>query len=190
MTFIRTIERERAQGGLSELYDAIAGARGGVARVLEGMSLNPEALAAQFELYKVLLFGRSELDRRTREMIGVVVSAANDCAYGVAHHTEPLRTYGVESHLLDLLGAGQIPDDALSPAVVALLTYAQALTREPKPDAAAVDQLRELGWSDGAILDATMVCAYFNFLNRITQGLGVELEGRFEETCAPEIVEG
>jgi alkylhydroperoxidase family enzyme len=39
-----------------------------------------------------------------------------------------------------------------------------------------VDALRALGWSDRAIHDAAQVTAYFNYINRIADGLGVDLE--------------
>ena len=41
---------------------------------------------------------------------------------------------------------------------------------------ADVDRLREVGLSDRAITDATQVIAYFNYINRIAEGLGVDLE--------------
>lgn len=36
--------------------------------------------------------------------------------------------------------------------------------------------LRTAGFSDAAIHDAAAVTAYFNFVNRMASGLGVELE--------------
>ncbi len=39
-----------------------------------------------------------------------------------------------------------------------------------------VDTLRKLGWSDRAIHDAAQVTAYFNYINRLADGLGVDLE--------------
>ena len=51
------------------------------------------------------------------------------------------------------------------------------LTREPSACTDAdVATLREFGWSDSAILDLNLVVAYFNFVNRIAEGLGVQLE--------------
>lgn len=44
-----------------------------------------------------------------------------------------------------------------------------------------VTQLRDAGLSDGAILDACQVVAYYNFVNRMAQGLGVELETYWPE---------
>jgi alkylhydroperoxidase family enzyme len=39
-----------------------------------------------------------------------------------------------------------------------------------------IDRLRDLGLSDRAITDATQVIAFFNYINRIADGLGVDLE--------------
>jgi alkylhydroperoxidase family enzyme len=49
--------------------------------VLASHSLNPEALAAHLELYRVVMFGPSGLSRTEREAVAVAVSAANDCHY-------------------------------------------------------------------------------------------------------------
>lgn len=65
----------------------------------------------------------------------------------------------------------------ISEAERALLDFAVRLTREPWICAEAdIARLREAGWSDPAILDLTLVVGYFAFVNRIAQGLGVQLE--------------
>lgn len=59
----------------------------------------------------------------------------------------------------------------------ALLDFAVKLTREPWACSEAdIGALRQIGWSDLAILDLNLVVAYFNFVNRIAEGLGVQLE--------------
>lgn len=59
----------------------------------------------------------------------------------------------------------------------ALAEYATVLTREPGSMTDANTQaLRSAGITDAEILHATQVAAYFNFVNRIALGLGVELE--------------
>ena len=56
-----------------------------------------------------------------------------------------------------------------------MLLFATALTRYPGESREAhVRSLRDAGLDDGEILDATLVIAYFNFVNRIALGLGVE----------------
>lgn len=39
-----------------------------------------------------------------------------------------------------------------------------------------VKTLRREGWDDQAIHDAAQVVSYFNYINRIADGLGVDLE--------------
>ena len=60
----------------------------------------------------------------------------------------------------------------------ALCEYAQLVTEEPGSPAVddAISVMREAGLDDRAVLDATLVTAYFNFVNRIVLALGVELE--------------
>jgi uncharacterized peroxidase-related enzyme len=59
----------------------------------------------------------------------------------------------------------------------ALIDYALKLTIEPE-DVCEQDlsPLREAGLSDSAIHDSAVITAYFNFVNRIATGLGVEPE--------------
>jgi uncharacterized peroxidase-related enzyme len=69
----------------------------------------------------------------------------------------------------------------LSTADRAMLDYADKLTREPwtmtRDD---VERLRAEGFSDRAILDMNQVAGYYAYVNRLADGLGVELEGYWE----------
>jgi len=58
-----------------------------------------------------------------------------------------------------------------------LLEYAEKLTRTPgEVGEEDVERLRGLGWTDVAIHDAAQVIAYFNYINRLADGLGVDPE--------------
>lgn len=58
-----------------------------------------------------------------------------------------------------------------------LLGYAVKLTLNPGGVTAEdVQQLRDAGFDDRAIHDACQVAAYFAYVNRVADGLGVELE--------------
>jgi uncharacterized peroxidase-related enzyme len=65
----------------------------------------------------------------------------------------------------------------LEPRVRALCDFAVKVTRESaKVSRADIDALREQGWSDAAVHDALQVIAYFNYINRIADGVGIEDE--------------
>ena len=81
MAWIKVIAEEEAEGDLAEQYSQLIEPWGGVDNILKIHSLNPESLRAHLLLYKTLMYGKSPLKRPQREMIAVVVSAANRCHY-------------------------------------------------------------------------------------------------------------
>ena len=59
----------------------------------------------------------------------------------------------------------------------ALCDYADKLTRSPASITQEdIDRLRGVGLSDREINDAAQVISFFNYINRIADGLGVDLE--------------
>jgi uncharacterized peroxidase-related enzyme len=65
----------------------------------------------------------------------------------------------------------------LDPPTIALMEYAEKLTRDPAGVGIAdIEALRSHGFDDKAVTSATQVVAYFNYINRIAEGLGVPWE--------------
>lgn len=65
----------------------------------------------------------------------------------------------------------------LDPADRALCGHAVKLTRAPwTVTQADIQRLRAQGLSDQAISDGTQIIAFFNYINRVADGLGVDLE--------------
>ena len=81
MPHIRLIEEDEATGALAEQYRAAVARAGKVFNIVKSMCLNPAVLDRSMELYKAIMFGPSELSRAERELLAVVVSAANECHY-------------------------------------------------------------------------------------------------------------
>ncbi len=174
MAWIQVIDEENADDELKAAYDRIKGARGKVANILKIHSLKPETMLAHEELYLALLFRKSGLSREERELIATVVSAANNCAYCVQHHAEALNHYWQDRARVDRLV--QDPDAVELPARTRImLAYAIKLTRTPDNlQEQDVQTLRQAGFGDDDILSINLITSYFNFVNRIALGLGVE----------------
>ena len=63
-----------------------------------------------------------------------------------------------------------------------MLDYVAKLTREPwKMEEKDVKVLRDVGFTDIGILDINQVTGYYAYVNRLADGLGVELEPFWEE---------
>ncbi|MBV7340042.1 peroxidase-related enzyme [Chloroflexi bacterium TSY] len=92
------------------------------------------------------------------------------------HHGAGLRKLTDDDELV-----AQLKQDwrraTLSDVDRAMLEYTEKLTLRPwemvEDDVAA---LREAGFSDAAILDINQVTAYYAYVNRLADGLGVPLE--------------
>lgn len=71
---------------------------------------------------------------------------------------------------------------AISEQDMVMLDYAVKLTETPwDMEKADVEKLRRNSFSDAAILDLNQIAGYFNFVNRLADGLGVELETYWRE---------
>ena len=58
-----------------------------------------------------------------------------------------------------------------------MLDYAKSLTIKPTSvQKNIITELKNIGFSDEDILDINQVVSYFNYVNRIVEGLGVKLE--------------
>ncbi|MEW6072535.1 MAG: carboxymuconolactone decarboxylase family protein [Planctomycetota bacterium] len=81
MTWIATVPPELAAGPLAASYAAAVARAGRVAGIVRAMSQDPRVLEASMALYLRVMLAPGGLGRRRREMIAVVVSAANGCHY-------------------------------------------------------------------------------------------------------------
>lgn len=186
MSWIDEIEVGEADGRLGEIYKELVEKRGKISNILKVHSLNPEAMSGHLDLYMTLMFGKSGLSRAEREAIGVVVSAENDCAYCVNHHTVALRLYIEDEETLGLLATAD-GLETLEPRLSNIVRHAHKLTSAPEAMTESdLGELRAVGLDDRDILDLTLITAYFNFVNRIALGLGVsytpdELSGYRDE---------
>jgi uncharacterized peroxidase-related enzyme len=173
MSWIEEIDITEADGKLAEIYAELTKKRGKVANILQVHSLNPQAMSNHVDLYMTVMFGKSGLSRAEREAIAVVVSATNECPYCVSHHEEALQRFVDDDVLKMLVEADGL--ESLEPRLSNIVRHAEKLTSAPGAMTESdLGELRAVGLSDQDILDITLIVAYFNFVNRIALGLGVE----------------
>ena len=68
-------------------------------------------------------------------------------------------------------------DAPLDAKTRALMEWCARLTLAPwEMRRSDVDTLRAAGWTDREVLDAAQIASYFNYINRLADSLGVDLE--------------
>jgi uncharacterized peroxidase-related enzyme len=182
MAWIKVIREGEAENDrLRTFYKKYGDPFEGVDNILKIHSLNPDSLWKHYDYYKHLMTGPSGLSRMQREMIAIVVSAANECDYCLTHHRDSLFQLTKNNSLCDTV-VSDFANADVGEKDVAMMTFADRLTREPGAmKQGDVQSLRDAGFKDAEILDVVQVAAYYNFVNRIANGLGVELEPRWND---------
>ena len=180
--WIRMIPLQAATGILKTLYAKVTTPHGTVDNVMRAHSLRPHTMEGHLALYKSVLHNpENTLPFWFLEVVASYVSITNNCAYSLAHHFTNARRLisdkGRSEAIRAALDAGA-PERAFEGKELALLRYAQKLTAEVgKMEKADIDALHSAGCDDGEILEVNQVCAYFNYSNRLLNGLGVTTEG-------------
>ncbi len=174
MAWIRIVDESQAGKELIKVYEQIKYKRGKLSNIMMVQSLNPAAMQAHMELYLSIMFQTTGLNREEREMIAVVVSKANACDYCINHHSEALNFYWRDRRQLEDF-VRNFRSVELSQRDLNLLEYAEKLTKNPKViQESDITTLRSVGFRDRDILDINLIVGYFNFINRVANGLGVE----------------
>lgn len=182
IAWIETIEPEDADGLLHDLYERVKTPHGTVDNVMKAHSLRPHTLEGHLVLYKSVLHSPANvLPLWFLETVASYVSIINRCEYSLAHHFMNVRKLLEDDEKADAIYAVLVarrPEDFFADRELALLRYAGKLTE----DVAGMNEqdiltLRDAGADDGEILEVNQVCAYFNYSNRLLNGLGVNTRG-------------
>ena len=141
--------------------------------IVNSHSLIPDALYHAFANFGVLMSPKLPLTRKQHEMISTVVSATNQCKYWTNSHAEFLRQITLDDNLV----ASLINDYTTAPvnrSDAIMLNYAVKLTKDSTSITSADHkELRTVGFNDQAILQITLIAAWFNYINRVADALGI-----------------
>jgi uncharacterized peroxidase-related enzyme len=135
--------------------------------VLAVYSFDDAKLRAFIGMYNDLMFCESGLSKLEREMIAVVVSAANRCYYCLTAHGQAVRAMSGDPSLGEALVMNYRVAQ-VTPKQRAMLDYAHKLTVTPAETGASDRQsLRRAGFSDRDIWDICSTAAFYNMTNRV-----------------------
>ena len=173
--WIETVPYGEAAGELKEAYDRQARALGEPTEMTLAGSLHPPLVAARLDLYAATEKCPSKITPHQRNLISYVTSALNNTPYCMSQVTIKLRQTGLDDQRIVALGTD--PEAFaldLPPADAELVRYTVKLTKNPgEMTEADVAALRAVGFGDLDIVDANAQCAHLNYVNRVSNGLGI-----------------
>ncbi|ADH63597.1 MAG: peroxidase-related enzyme [Deinococcota bacterium] len=172
--WVKVPEPSEAPPEVQALFAKFLEKTGLIPNVARNFALLPEHFLRWFRYYDFLMRSEehSQLSRKEREMIAVVVSSENRCEYCLASHSAYLREISGDPVLPEVLAANYRRAD-LAPRERALLDFAVKMTQDsPTMSPDDLIPMRAVGLSDEAIFEAAQVAAMFNFTNRLANALG------------------
>jgi uncharacterized peroxidase-related enzyme len=180
--WIRMIADEDADDTLQEVLNLARTPHGTVDNVMRVHSLRPSTMKGHVILYRAALHDDANtIPMWLQETISSYVSILNDCDYSLANHWKnAAHLIGDEERAARIVRALHDRDPAavFEGAELALMRYAEKLTVNPgQMEEADVVALRDAGLDDGQILEANQIVGYFNYVNRLLNGLGVSTAG-------------
>ena len=167
---------------LKEVLDLARTPHGTVDNVMRVHSLRPNTMKGHVTLYRAALHDNANtIPMWFQETVSSYVSILNNCAYSLENHWKNA------AHLIDDVKKSeaieaalwcQMPQDVFEGMELEMLRYAEKLTLRPS-DMVQEDvfALKEAGAGDGEILELNQIVGYFNYVNRLLNGLGVTTSG-------------
>lgn len=182
MSWIKTIAYDDAIGKLKRLYDRVKGPNNNVDNVLKIHSLRPHTLNGHMVLYKSVLHHHGNtFPKWYLEVLGTYVSRLNKCDYCFDHHAQGIKKNLQDDQKWNAILAAIKEDDfnaLFSEKMLAGCRYAKMLTLDHSSiSEEVINDLRKNGFDDGEILEVNQVVSYFNYVNRMVVGLGVDTVG-------------
>jgi uncharacterized peroxidase-related enzyme len=135
------------------------------------MAHKPEVLKNFVPLYGSIM-GPGSVDRRTKELVYLAVSFANECAYCTAAHLATGKKAGMTEEEIRALQTEQ--NQFFTEPERSAILYARELTREVAANETG-EKLFE-HYNDEQVVEITLIIAMANFTNRFNNGLGLQPE--------------
>jgi uncharacterized peroxidase-related enzyme len=158
--------RDQVSPANQGIFDHMQSAFGKVPNLYATFALNETALAD----YLALQNRKSTLSAKEREIINLVVSEVNHCAYCVPAHTFIAKRNGFTDEQILGIRAGQAPFDAKYDALAAFVK--ETTENQGRPSAAALDGFYAAGYTQANLIDVMMIIGdkiISNYLHNISQ---------------------
>jgi uncharacterized peroxidase-related enzyme len=172
MAYVSEVEQAEATPQLQGIYGTIEKVFGFVPHYFKALGALPEVIASQLRMNAAIM-SDGALSASLKEQIGLVVSGINTSSYCITIHMELLQQFGFDKQFARKLATDYMhaPVDEKTKM---LFRFSDKLTRKPVDvEQSDADEVLHAGWSQDALRETVLVVAFFNYVNRVSLGLGL-----------------
>ena len=171
MARVSYIEMEQASPDVREVYEQRL--KGKPGNIQKALAHRPDLLKSFLNFYASV--GKS-LDKRLFELLYLKVSMINACQYCLQHHLASSKRVALTQEDWQAIREDFEHSSRFTDAEKTALRFADKMTRTPTSNAASeADKLKSF-FDDSQRVDIVATVALANLTNRMTDGLGLELD--------------
>ena len=154
------------------IFDAFLRERGNVPNMFRTLAHVPPLLETAFAHFRAVM-APGAVPAKTKELIAVRVSFANDCKYCLASHTQLARKLGAGDAEIDALAKDALQPFSEDERAALRLADAMAGSGHDVPDH-VVEAVRAR-YGDPGVVEVAAVAGLFHYFNRFNNALRVEI---------------
>lgn len=159
------------------------------AGLLEVFQASPQAARPLLEYHQLLLRDESPFTTGERELIAAYVSRLNNCNYCSAVHSQTAVALGIAADAMANLFSNS-QDEYVDRRMRPVLAFVRKLTLSPgNITATDVNAIFDAGWDDCVLHNAVAICALFNLMNRLVNGLGIQASDEYTRMAAERLAD-
>jgi len=147
---------------------------GDISEIVKVLALRPDIYHATTTIFKTLMVNKTELSKHIKESIAILISKENGCQVCVGEHERIAKMLGMpEKQINDVLNGLENIEIPENERVLLRFCIKSASKENYKIMQKDIDEVRAAGYSDFQILEAVAIVGYFNYINTISNSLGV-----------------
>jgi uncharacterized peroxidase-related enzyme len=178
VTYIESVPEAQASGAVAEMYEADVEAFGALPNFTKAFSLRPEVYAAWRQLNGAI---KANMDLCRYELATLAAARRLRSSYCALAHGSVLLSKFLDPDAVRALVEDYRTAD-LEPVDLAVMELADKVARDATTVSQEdVDRLRDLGLTDGEILDVVLAAAARCFFSKTLDGLGAEPDAKYSD---------
>lgn len=175
MSLIKTIDKKSASGEVAAIYEQVQQQMGMVPNGLKAFSTSTHRLKTQVGEIGYYM-AHPTLSAPLTAAIRYIVAREHDCKYCVVVNAGMLQQAGWSKEVIESLPENPAAAELDAKDKALLLASIKAVRTPKELNESDMKELRELGWSDGEILDAVGHACYSVAFDTIISAFKIEMD--------------